>query len=70
MNLLRKGTFARKVFIQRKIFINIAQTHHNYIQSIICPHNKREAHKRPKILQHRKVSVCGLRAAGSWRPSV
>ena len=50
MNLLRKGTFARKVlFIQRKSFINT--------NTIICPHIKRKAHEKPQILQHHEVSV-------------
>ena len=37
----------------------LAQTriHHKYVQSIVCPHNKWEAHENPKILQHREVSV-------------
>ena len=55
MNLLRKGTFARKMlFIQSKNFIS---TNTQPVQSIICPQ------KKPKILQHSKVyvfaDVCG-----------
>ena len=75
INLLRKRTYARKVlFIKKKKRALLAQTqsHHNYVQSIICPHNKQEAHEKPKILQHREVSVfadvCGALPCTSESP--
>ena len=57
------------VVYSKKSFIS---TNTQHVQSIICPHNKWEAHKKPKILQHREVSVfadvCGALPCTSESP--
>ena len=62
MNLLRKGTFARNMFIQRKSFIYNTQ---------LCTSTNRRFQQQIKIIQRHQLSIIRrLGAVGIWRRSV